>query len=205
MPQVALQVRGRAGHSPVFAHQYKSRLLIFSRSALAGGPEKNFNLGPNPLSEALGLNFHVYVCHVVPIHLQILSRKKSTGDETWSVPVITQLKSSKYRQRPSMQGSYTKCTFNNERPLSRTGSVCAYLVADIANRFRYIQYCSAICTKRKGHQCKEHTRNAYVITNGPCPVQPQFVHIWFQILPTGFVTSNTAVPSVRNLHVNYNH
>jgi hypothetical protein len=76
MPQVALQVRGRAGRSPFFTHKYKSRILIFSRSALAGGPEKKkFRLGPSPLSAALGLNFHV-----VPIHLQILSRKKSTED-----------------------------------------------------------------------------------------------------------------------------
>jgi len=108
MLQVALQVRGRAGHSPIFAHQYKSCVLVFSRSAPAGGPEKDFNLGPNALSAALGLNFHAYACHAVPIHLQILSREKSTEDETWSVPVITQFKPSKYRQRPSVQRSYTK-------------------------------------------------------------------------------------------------
>jgi hypothetical protein len=78
MPQVTLQVKGRAGHSPVFAHQYKSRVLIFSWSALAGGPEKSSSPGANPLLVGLGLTFHVYACRVVPIHLQILSRKKST-------------------------------------------------------------------------------------------------------------------------------
>ena len=78
----ASQRQGRAGHSPVLVHQYKSRVLIFSRSALAGGPEKDFNLGPNPISAALDLYFNACTCHVVPIHLQILSRKKSTEDET---------------------------------------------------------------------------------------------------------------------------
>jgi hypothetical protein len=44
--QVCLQLTVGAGH--LFLNQYKSRIKIFSRYALAGGPKKYFSSGPEP-------------------------------------------------------------------------------------------------------------------------------------------------------------
>ena len=95
----ASQRQGRAGQGILLYLHINTHLVcwfLVGPLLLAGPKKKKFNLGPNPLLAALDLNFHVYVCHVVPIHLQILFRKKSTEDQTWSMPVITQLKSSRY-------------------------------------------------------------------------------------------------------------
>jgi hypothetical protein len=42
------------GRAYFFAHQYKSRINIFSRSVLAGEPEKSFLLGPEPALSVAG-------------------------------------------------------------------------------------------------------------------------------------------------------